>query len=100
MEGRTDTDCNSLSSWRSQKYYFVFNNYGGQHGFILTSFFSEWLNTSIYKKIEEYFYAKHFNSHYATGLKETQNYNTELVTANSEQECARTSLEDESRNAF
>ena len=33
-----------------------------------------------YEKIEEYYYAKHFNSHYATGLKETQNYNTEHRT--------------------
>ena len=33
-------------------------------------------------------------------MKQTQNYNTELVTTKSEQECARVSLEDEARNAF
>ena len=54
----------------------------------------------IFTKIEEYFYDKHFNSHYATGLKETQNYNTELVITTSEQECARASLKNEARNAF
>ena len=99
-----DADCNSLSPWRSQKNVDVFNSYGGgtcHDNTVLFWKFIFWIIKYInYKKIEEYFYAKHFNSHYATGLKETQNYNTELVTANSEQECARTSLEDESRNAF
>ena len=48
----------------------------------------------------EYFYAKNFSTRYVTGLKETQGYNTELVITNSEQDCARASLKDNSRNSF
>ena len=64
----------------------VFDSYGG--------------GTCHDNTVEEYFYSKHFNSHYATGLKETQGYNTELVITSTEQECAKASLKDEARNAF
>ena len=50
--------------------------------------------------VEKYFYPKHFNSHYATSLKETQGYNTKLFIVSTEQECAKASLKDEGRNAF
>ena len=73
----------------------------GMISFKLTHFLNSYGGGTCHDNtVEKYFYPKHFNSHYATSLKETQGYNTKLFIVSTEQECAKASLKDEGRNAF